>query len=193
MKELKDFFSGIPLLGLVTFGFLAGTLYGSEFSSEDWETLAAGFLGLLGGTFAFFAAKSQIDHQKEREEEKKISQVRRFLQELEFTLQTVDYTLQVIQDNNHKMRAEDGELLVDWLVTFNVSNTPPEVPDQFAEPAMKIRRDANILRAIINAKIAKGELDETFKKLEAGQVRLIEKMLKNITQLRKEIIDHLKP
>ena len=69
MNKFEDLLNGIPLTGMIISGFLAGTLYGSNFSGEEWETLAAGFLGLTGGACALFAAKAQISAQKRQRED----------------------------------------------------------------------------------------------------------------------------
>ncbi|MBR9901538.1 MULTISPECIES: hypothetical protein [Thalassospira] len=69
MNKFGDLLNGIPLAGMIISGFLAGTLYGSKFDGEEWETLAAGFLGLTGGACALFAAKAQITAQRRQRED----------------------------------------------------------------------------------------------------------------------------
>jgi hypothetical protein len=192
MKELGDLLHGIPLLGLVTAAFLTGALYGSNFSSEDWETLSAGFLGLLGGTFALLAAKSQINHQQNLEEVKKQRTIRRFLKELEITLQFIDYTLEVIQDKNHQVTAEDREIFVAFLLTFSISNIPLEIPDRFSQPALEIRRNANFLRETINTKLIQKHSGDDLQQLSNGEIQLIDEMATTIRRLISMITDHFK-
>ncbi len=55
MRKLEDWLNGAPFAGMVGVAFLTGAIYGREFDI-NWETLAAGFLGLIGGFLAFFAA-----------------------------------------------------------------------------------------------------------------------------------------
>tara|TARA_R110000772_G_scaffold172697_1_gene284569 strand:+ start:87 stop:617 length:531 start_codon:yes stop_codon:yes gene_type:complete len=174
----------------MTAAFFAGCLTATSLGELEWETLAAGGLAVIAGAFALQAAKIQIKHQRELEEEKKVMQVRRFLQELESTLQFFDGMLQTIRDNKYQMTRNDKRFLSASFATFNVSNAPPEVPDQLAEVAISIKRDANLLREVISLDTEQ-QLDDSFLKLDESLVRLIDRMLANAPKLTKAIADHL--
>ncbi|MCC9622600.1 hypothetical protein LPB41_12955 [Thalassospira sp. MA62] len=65
MRKIEDWFNSVPLGGLIGVAFLTGAIYGREFDI-NWETLAAGFLGLIGGFLAFLAATSEQRANRER-------------------------------------------------------------------------------------------------------------------------------
>ncbi|UKV16265.1 hypothetical protein L6172_08170 [Thalassospiraceae bacterium SW-3-3] len=66
MDKVGDWLNSIPLVGITVVSFIIGALYGKGLPTVAWETIAAGFLGLAGGTFAWFAARAQIEAQKEQ-------------------------------------------------------------------------------------------------------------------------------
>lgn len=65
MRKLEDWLNSIPLAGTIGAAFLTGAIYGRQFDI-NWETLAAGFLGLVGGFLAFLAATSEQRANRER-------------------------------------------------------------------------------------------------------------------------------
>lgn len=65
MNKIGDWLNSIPLAGIVLTSFMVGSLYGKEFDGLNWETLAAGFMGLCGGAFALVSARwSNIQTEK---------------------------------------------------------------------------------------------------------------------------------
>lgn len=65
MRELENWLNGVPFAGTIGASFLTGAIYGREFDIS-WETLAAGFLGLIGGFLAFLAATREQQANRER-------------------------------------------------------------------------------------------------------------------------------
>lgn len=59
MGKFEDWLNSAPLAGMIGAAFLTGAIYGRGLADISWETLAAGFLGLIGGFLAFLAATTQ--------------------------------------------------------------------------------------------------------------------------------------
>jgi len=58
MRKFEDWLNSVPLAGTIGAAFFTGAIYGRQFDIS-WETLAAGFLGLVGGSLAFMAATGE--------------------------------------------------------------------------------------------------------------------------------------
>ena len=66
MNKVGDWLNSVPLAGIGGTAFLTGTLYGRGFENINWETIAAGFLGLISGSLALLAATSEQRANRER-------------------------------------------------------------------------------------------------------------------------------
>ncbi|WP_417824542.1 hypothetical protein [Thalassospira lucentensis] len=59
VRKYEFLLNGIPFVVLLAVAAFVGALYTTEFRELQWETLAAGFFGLLGGYAAYFGARTQ--------------------------------------------------------------------------------------------------------------------------------------
>jgi predicted ribosomally synthesized peptide with SipW-like signal peptide len=69
VDKQNKWLNSIVISGVAVIAFMVGALYGKQFNNLQWETLLAGTLGLIGGTFAWFSAQSQIKANKAQWEE----------------------------------------------------------------------------------------------------------------------------
>ncbi|WP_157831868.1 hypothetical protein [Thalassospira marina] len=69
IQKYSSWLSAIVISGVAIIAFTAGTLYGKGFSNLSWETIFAGVLGLVGGSFAYAATKVQITAQRKMRDE----------------------------------------------------------------------------------------------------------------------------
>lgn len=59
MPKFQHWTDSIPLASLMLVSFFAGCLTATRFNDLEWETLVAGVLGLIGGSFAILAITRQ--------------------------------------------------------------------------------------------------------------------------------------
>ncbi len=69
VKKEDNWLDAIIIIAVAVVAFLFGTIYGKRLYGLQWETLLAGFLGLIGGTFALLSAQSQIKAQRQQRHE----------------------------------------------------------------------------------------------------------------------------
>ena len=164
MPKLEYWTDSIPVIALMIVAFFVGCLTATSLEELEWETLAAGFLAILAGFFAFKAAKSQNEfqrtqHEAEIERLQRIDE-RQFLQEMEVVLielkHTVTDMVTAIQ-NKETLHIKDYE--TDGLDETLLPKKPPTTDESTSLLYNQLRLWIKLLRRQAHVIARADELD----------------------------------
>lgn len=160
MRKFEDWLNSIPLAGTIGAAFLSGAIYGREFDIS-WETLAAGFFGLVGGGFAYVSAKLQIKANEELRQSEAEQKIRKkkadfyieacFATDLAIT--NIDRIQIWFEGDNYP--GDDGcKICIEILRSIEIPRPPYTVNAETIHYAQQIKRTRGLLITSIENSIA---------------------------------------
>tara|TARA_A100000171_G_scaffold36728_1_gene35513 strand:- start:513 stop:1058 length:546 start_codon:yes stop_codon:yes gene_type:complete len=162
----------------MTAAFFAGCLTATSLGELEWETLAAGFLAILAGFFAFKAAKVQIEFQRTQHQEE-IARLQRidenqFLQEMEVLLIELKHTVKdMLMAIQNKQTLNVREYESDGLNENLLPQKPPTTDENTSLQYNQLRLWIKLLRRQSHVIARADELDTESNEVRQSAIDLV--------------------
>ncbi|MEQ8389643.1 MAG: hypothetical protein RIB30_01505 [Thalassospira sp.] len=163
----------IPLIGTTCCGILVGAVARGTVSDWTGETLTAGILGVVGGSFALYASKKQIEAQREilrNETDRKESLMNEkyLIQSRDFIFMTDVQVKNILEEltNGRKLDYLDFRTYKQNLSLLEINNPPDSFDNYLTQEIIRTKKMMKLL--IVNISIIE-ELSITQKITEEQQ------------------------
>ncbi|AXO14696.1 hypothetical protein TH15_14850 [Thalassospira profundimaris] len=182
--NIPKFSEAIPIIGACLGGFICGVIARNGFVDWTGETLVAGFLGLVGGAFAYSSAKMQINHQIQVSSDNKKTLAKRFMQELKAQTQMITFTTRAVINEDFQVNKGRVEFILGVFNSHNFPEIPAEIDDSIANAAIRLRQRVNLFITSVSRDHTGGLFTMSNVSFNENQ----QKIIKNLDSQARELI-----